>query len=135
MTPAPPIRSARGFTLVETIVALTLLGLGILALAPLFTYASRGAAAGGEMGEVGALAVERLEGLRGTPYSALIPGGSLTSSVTGYSDITDPEFVVRWQIASNAGTPNTKIITLRALATRQAAGARRDVTLITMRAK
>ena len=122
-----------GFTLVETLVALLLLGVGVLYVAPLFVIATRGAATGAELGAVGAIAVEHLETLRATPYASLAAGGSLTGNVAGYFDDSTAGFLVRWQIATNIATPSTKIITLRAFALRAADGARREVTLVTMR--
>jgi len=61
-----------GFTLVEVLVALFLLALGLLAVAPMFVYATRVAAASADLGTVDARAVHRLEVLRATDFSALV---------------------------------------------------------------
>ena len=54
-----PAADARGFSLVEVLVALFLIGLGVLAAAPMFIYAMQGNATGADFGSVGAIAVER----------------------------------------------------------------------------
>ena len=84
-----------GFTLVEVVVALLLLAVGVIATAPLFVYAARENAVGGDLGSVGALAVRQMELLRVSSYEALIPGGDLNSDVTGYFDASTPGFLVR----------------------------------------
>jgi len=128
-----PPSGAGGFTLVEVLVALLLITIGVLAVAPMFVYAGRGTASSGDYGTVGALAVERLEQLRETHYSLLDEGGSLTSNVAGYYDTSEPGFVVRWEIEDNISPTLTKTITLRAMSLRSGTGPRRDVTLITLR--
>jgi len=125
----------RGFTLVEVLVALFLIGIGVLAAAPMFIYAMQGNAVGADFGSVGAVAVERMELLRAQDYSALLAGGSLTTSVTNYFDNTDPEVLTRWSITDNTTPPNTKTIQVRVIATRQVVGQQKEVTLTTIRGK
>ena len=124
---------SRGFTLLETLLALFLLGLVVLWIAPMFLLVSNGNAASSDLGEVGAIAVERMEILRAERYDDLTAGGSLTSNVAGYSDVSNPGLQVRWVIVNNLTPPSTKIITLRATALRELTGPRRDVTLSTLR--
>ena len=124
-----------GFTLIEVLVALVLIGIGVLAAAPMFVYAMQGNAVAADFGSVGASAVERMELLRSQDYSTLAPGGSLTSSVSGYSDTSNPDFVVRWQIANNAVPSGTRSVTVRAIAVRRVVGARKEITLTTLRGK
>ena len=127
------MRDARGFSLLEVLIALFLLAIGVLAAAPMFVYASKGNATGADFGSVGALAVERMELLRGTEYASLTPGGSLTANVNGYFDASNPGFAVRWTIA-NVGSPSaTRSITVRARALRELEGPQRQVTLSTLR--
>ena len=125
----------RGFSLLEVLVALFLIGLGVLAAAPMFVYAMQGNAAGADFGSVGAIAVERMELLRSLDFGALPAGGSLTSSVNGYSDLTDPEYIVRWSITDNGTPPATKVVTVRAIAVRQVVGQRKEITLTTLRGR
>lgn len=125
---------SRGFTLVEVVVGLAIMAVGLLATAPLFLYAAKENAGGGDLGEVGVLAVERMERLRGTEYASLDLGGSLASNVTDYSDTTNPDFTVRWTIALSPNPPaGARIITVRALAQRTVIGRAKEVTLMTLR--
>ena len=125
--------SSSGFTLVEVIVALFLIGLGVLAEAPMFMYAMQGNAVGGEKGEAGALAVEQMEILRATPYGSLTIGGSLTVDTTGYVDVTDPDHTVRWLIAANTAPTGSMVITVRVIPSGTIPGSSREVTLTSIR--
>ena len=126
---------ARGFSLVEVLVALFLIGLGVLAAAPMFIYAMQGNATGADFGSVGAIAVERMEQLRSQTFVNLPAGGSLTVSQTGYSDLTDPDYILRWRITDDATPPTLKTISVRAIAVRQVVGERKEITLTTLRGR
>ncbi len=125
--------SSSGFTLVEVIVALFLIGLGVLAAAPMFMYAIQGNAVGGEKGEAGALAVEQMEVLRAADYLTLSAGGSLTVDTTGYVDTSDPNNTVRWLIATNTAPTGSLIVSVRVIPAGSIPGSSREVTLTTMR--
>lgn len=56
-----------GLTLIETMIGMTLLGVGLLALAPLFAGSVRTNASSNQLGNVNALAGEKLEELIGYP--------------------------------------------------------------------
>lgn len=127
--------NSSGFTLLEVIVALFLMALGVLAAAPMFIYAMQGNAVGGDLGTVGAEAVERMELLRSQGYTTLTAGGSLTAGVTGYTDTSDPDVIVRWLITDNATPIGTKTIQVRAIARRQAVGLAKQVTLTSVRGR
>src|SRR5207249_5740501 len=86
---------ARGFSLVEVLLALALLFVGIVAAAPMFIFAMKETAAGADMGAVGAAAVDRMELLRASDFYSLPAGGSLTANVGGYSDTTSARCTVR----------------------------------------
>jgi len=58
---APSRRSSRGFTLIEVIVALGLMAVGMLAIAPLFVNSMKGNAVGQDFGMLNGLAKEQLE--------------------------------------------------------------------------
>jgi len=130
-------RDANGFSLVEVLVALFLIGMGLLAAAPLFMLAAQGNAVGADFGSAGAIAVERLELLRATDFgdTALAQGGSLTSNSTGYFDAAHPDFDVRWQIVDNVSPADTKTIDVRVVAKRQVVGRNKGVSMTTLRAK
>ena len=92
-----------GFTLVETLIALTLLAFGILAVAPMFIYASRANEVGSDLGTLGALAVDQMERLRELDFRdpRLAEGGSLEQNVStdvAYFSDSDPNGIVRWEI-------------------------------------
>ena len=123
-----------GFTLVEVVIALFLIGLGVLAAAPMFMFAMQSNAVGAEKGQAGALAVERMELLRADDFINLTAGGSLTVSITGYSDTGDPDFDVRWLIADRGTPTNTKTIAVRVVPAGTIPGPSRVVTLTTVRA-
>jgi prepilin-type N-terminal cleavage/methylation domain-containing protein len=120
---------SRGFSLIEVLVALFLLQLAILALAPLFIFATQATASSGTMGAVGAAAVERMELLRETDFDLLTAGGSLTSDVTGYSDTTDPDVILRWEVTDDATPPTMKTIEVRAISTEAVLGLPKEITL------
>lgn len=126
--------ATNGFTLVEVVAALFVLSLAVIATAPLFVYAARENAVGGDLGTTGALAVDRMELLRAMPYSGLVDGGDLDTDVAGYSDDSHPGFTVRWRIVDNPNPPSpSKIISVRAVADRQVIGRAKQATMMTVR--
>ena len=127
--------SCRGFSLVEVLIALLLLSVGVLAVAPMFISASRENVAGADIGSTGAMAVARLETLRTADFDDLTAGGSLTSNVTGYFDDLDPGFIVRWEIVDGGGPSGIKTIRVRATAVRMSPGMRKSVELTTLRGR
>jgi len=128
-------KGSKGFTLLEVLIAVFLIGIGVLAAAPMFVYAMQGNATGADFGSVGAVAVERMELLRADSYTNLAAGGSLTANTTGYFDNSDPEVLVRWVITDNMTPVGTKTITVRAVANRQVIGLQKDVELTTVRGR
>ena len=128
------MRNDTGFTLIEVVLALFLIAIGVIATAPMFVFAAKETAAGGDLGSVGAAAEQRMEVLRGTVFQQLANGGTLDSNSTGYFDDSDPGQVVRWSVSNNPNPPaGTKVVTVRAIATGTRIGARKDVTLVTVR--
>lgn len=123
----------RGFSLLEVVVALFLLGFGLLAVVPMFVLGARVAAASADLGTVDAGAVHRLETLRATGFASLAAGGSLASNTAGFFDASDPGVTVRWTIANNATPATMKTITVRAIATRKVIGQQKEITLTTRR--
>jgi len=126
---------SKGLTLIEVLVALFLVAIGLLAAAPMFVHAMQGNATGGDFGSVGAMALDRLELLRATAYSGLVPGGSLTSNIAGYFDNSNSGFVIRWEILTNTTPAGTKIINVRAISNRPGTGPRREVTITSLRGR
>lgn len=124
-----------GFTLVEVVVSLFLIGLGVLAAAPMFMFAMQGNAVGEEKGVAAALAVERLEMLRAVDYwtLALAPGGSLTVNTNGFFDNSDPDYTIRWLVTTNTTPDETIVISVRVVPAGTIPGSSRVVTLTTLR--
>lgn len=83
---------SRGFTFIELLVALLVLGLGIGALVTLQSTFIRGTALAGERNAAMDIAQSRLEQLRATEFSAITPG---SESVTR----TQQTFAVTWQVS------------------------------------
>lgn len=127
--------TAGGFTLVETLLALSLIGIGVLAVAPLFVLAIESNAASEDFSTAGALAVERMELLRAEGYFDLVAGGSLTTNVTGYVDTSEPGYVVRWSVTDNITPAVSKTLRVRVVADRQVIGERKEVTLTLVRGR
>jgi len=127
-------RSAEGFTLVESLVAMLLLLLGLLAIAPMFILSMKVAESSADVGTVGAVAMEEMETLRGTDYLTLDAGGSLTSDVAGYFLDTTDEFKVRWTVTDSTGAAKYKTLQVRVIAPRQVLGLAKEVTIQSVRA-
>jgi prepilin-type N-terminal cleavage/methylation domain-containing protein len=126
-------RDSAGFTLVEVVVGVLLLAIGLLATVPMFLYAARENAVGGDLGSVGARAVQRMETVRGASWVSLAAGGDLESNVAGYFDDTDPDVLVRWTIADNVSPDPSKTVVVRAIAQRQVVGRPKQATLVVVR--
>ena len=124
-----------GFTLVEVIIATFLMGIALVYAAPLFLTAIKENAAGADFGSVGAMAVDRMERLRAVDFYGLTAGGSLSGTVTGYSDTTNAAFTVRWQITDNGSPATEKTVAVRVVAARQVMGAAKEITLTTVRSR
>ncbi len=103
--------------------------------APMFMVAVEESAVGADLGSVGAVATDRMELLRSERWRDLPVGGSLDADLPGYSDLADPDFIVRWKITDNAVPADSRTIAVRAIAVRQVVGRRKDVTLTTLRSR
>ncbi len=128
-------RQARsdGFTVLEVLVALFVIGLVLLSVTPMFVHASRANAGGADLGSCGALAMERMETLRRVDFASLSVGGDLDSDVTDFFDTSHAGFVVRWEISNAAAPANARRIAVRATSLRATAGRSKQSTLVTLR--
>jgi len=129
------VASENGTSLLEVLVALLLIAMGALSIAPMFVSSADANAAGAKISSLSSMATARMESLRATAFHALIPGGSLTTNVTAYSDTTDPGVVLRWEIVDGGGPTSTKTIRLTALAVSQLSGKPKSVELSTLRSR
>jgi prepilin-type N-terminal cleavage/methylation domain-containing protein len=93
-------RSQRGFTLIETMVAILVLTVGLVGTAALMSQSVNMGAHARFVSTAALLASEKMEDLDRFPSTDpnLTPGGSLTADVTGFSDSV--------QISSNDGNIN-----------------------------
>ncbi len=129
------VRRENGTSLLEVLVALLLIAMGALSVAPMFVSSASANAAGADISVLTWIAAARMESLRATAFSDLVPGGSLTSSLASYSDTTDPDAIVRWEIIDGGGPTDTKTIQLIAFAETQLYGPRKIVELSTLRSR
>ena len=80
------MRSEVGTSLLEVLVALLLISMGALSVAPMFVSSAEANAAGADISSLTSRATARMEALRASTFQGMAPGGSLTSNVTNYSD-------------------------------------------------
>ncbi len=129
------VRSENGTSLLEVLVALLLIAMGAVSVAPMFVSSADANASGADISSLTSMATARLESLRATAFHDLIPGGSLTSSLASYSDTTDPSAVVRWEIIDGGGPTDTKTIRLIAFVVTQLSGQQKSVDFSTLRSR
>jgi prepilin-type N-terminal cleavage/methylation domain-containing protein len=102
-----PRRSSRprrraGFTLLEALIAMSILGVGLLALAAMQLFAMRGGESGRRTTEASAIAQDRMERLERVTWSHpdLAPSGGWkpadTESSPGQSGV---EYTVTWRVS------------------------------------
>lgn len=125
-----------GFTLLEVLVSLMLVGVIAAAVAPLVLVGRSTAAMAEEATELTAGANDRIERLMAEPFesTALEAGGSITASIDGYSVDPLPGFpdrYARWEIADESAI--LKRIRLVVGSRRAFVGPAREVVLETFK--
>ena len=110
--PGKKAGAQRGFTLVEMLIAMTILSFGLLAVAGLLLTATTLNALGKSTNDALAQAREKIEVLKTLPVedAQRAVGGSLTSDVDGYND-TVGNYKRRWQISVGPGTMRSYTVT------------------------
>jgi prepilin-type N-terminal cleavage/methylation domain-containing protein len=89
-----------GFTLIEAMIAMAILGLGLLALAAMQLHAMKGGASGRNASEAAAIAQTRMERLQGQTWTDVAPtGGWTVAQVETGSGQTNLTYSVDWRIA------------------------------------
>ena len=121
---APVARGGRGFTLVELIVAVFLIGVGLMGLAALSTSVSRANHQSSSLTTASALAQDRLEAFRAEPYAAMASGGD-TRTVDGLA------YTRTWTVTEDDPEPGLKTIAVTVSWT--ARGRSHSTTLRTIR--
>ncbi len=93
-------RRSAGFSLLEALIALSILGVGLLALAAMQLHAMRGGESGRRTSEAAAIAQARMEQLQRATWTDVAPTGGWTAGSTisspGQSGV---DYEVRWRVA------------------------------------
>ncbi len=95
----------RGFTLIESLIAILILIVGLLAVSQLFVVAMSSNAMANRTTAAAAAGAQQLDRLKAVPYNdtRMQPGGSVDADVNGYWANTDMfgagTVHVRWQIS------------------------------------
>ncbi len=92
-------KKAKGFSLVEVLVALVILSISLLALAGLMVQSTKNSSWGSHMTEAATLAQDRLEALRAVRPQTDIPEGMNNDQVTAASGIL---YTRTWTVTTNA---------------------------------
>ena len=101
--------SENGFTLIETMIAIGILSIGILAVASMQITAFQGNRAARRQTEAVCLAAQRLEALMALPYDdARLAGGVHSESGIGPAS----QYDVEWRIVADTPLPETKAVTI-----------------------
>ena len=95
----------RGFTLIEVLIAISVLSIGLLALGALQLHGIRGNALGQKRSLAVALAEDRIEAFLNTPYSDIAEGSVTEDNVGG-------DVFTRTSVVDN-NTPTTGMKTIR----------------------
>jgi prepilin-type N-terminal cleavage/methylation domain-containing protein len=106
-------RDEAGFSLVELLVATTILTVGLLAAARVFAASTMANAGARTITSATVLALEKMEELRAVPMDdpALerSPPDALTVDIAGYSDRPDPAYVRRWSVEPLPSYPDAAV--------------------------
>jgi type IV pilus assembly protein PilV len=100
------LKSEKGFTLLEVIVAISILSIGILAVASMQIMSLKGDAFAQSRTESATWAQDKMEELLSLPYDH--PNLTVGSS---YSDETRGNYLIRYTVENNA-VSNTKLLTV-----------------------
>jgi type II secretion system protein I len=96
---------ANGFTLIETLIALVILVVALLALAGLMVTTTRNNSVGGHMTEAAILAQDKLEEFRASPFDGILTGNDQKTGSHGV------QYTRNWNVVASADS-NLKTVTL-----------------------
>lgn len=97
--------SARGFTLVEMMVAIILIGIGLMGLAALSTTVTRAGVQSSSLTTGSALAQERIERFRLEPYASIAAGSDVRMA-------DGVPYTRAWTVATNDPAVGLKTVTV-----------------------
>lgn len=97
---AKRLREEKGFTLLEILIAISILAFGLLAVASMQSKAIQGNFFAGGKTEAVTWAQDRMETLMTLPYASVVSGGPITQ---GNYDIS-------WTVTDDSPTTNCKLI-------------------------
>lgn len=131
-------KDQQGFTLVETLIAIGVLAIAIIALVQLFTVGAKENAVAADLTILTTLAQDKMEELKNMKYSSLVADGdvgSVTTPETGYYD--DPHHYYRrlWQIDVDAPVANMTTISVKVTSSRRLIGELKECELVFTRSR
>lgn len=126
------MKNGRGFSLLETMLAMLIMLMILLSVAQLFAMSVAVNKAADDITQVTSLASEMVERLKVRGYDGLTAGGSLDADTTGYFDAPSvdddaaAEFTRRWLLTDNGDHMQ---IDVRVIATSRLHGAVKETTV------
>ncbi len=121
--------------MIEVLVALFMAGLVFLMTAQMIGLSVEANRAATDTTRSSALAGDRMEELTQVAYLNLIPGGSITADVGGFSDVLDVDgdgvndYTRRWEITDLG---SAKRIRVRVISTLDVVGPRKEATYVAL---
>ncbi len=97
---------ARGFTLIEVLIAIAVLAIGLLALAGVTVSVINGNVFGRTMTAATTLAADKMEELKNTKYANITSGGPESLTVDNHA------YTRTWTVNNNSPAANMKTITV-----------------------
>ena len=106
------IRTEKGLTLIECLIAMVITLVGVLAVFQLIAYSLSVEQFAAHSTEATEIAVNKIEELK---LGSLTNGGSLANNVTNYSDTANLLYTIRWTISDGSVGVGTKQIVVEVL--------------------
>ena len=95
----PRMRSARGFSIVELLIATTIVVTGVCGLAQLFVLALAANVQAEQTTRATVLARQKIEQLRAEPFDVpRSPPDALRRDAPGFFDVVDETYIRRWSV-------------------------------------